>query len=536
MTTSPLTPPTTVREDTVPHPTPTRRRLASAAIAAITVVASLGVLALGPASPAGAAPGVGTGTSGQTLTVSDVDDLDPDGATVTVTGAGYDIAGFDLATEGMYLAFCVDNGPSQPPSPCVGGIDVTGESGGARWVTNNPYEGTPAVAIAADGSFTTTLTVQASDASIDCLGLPAGQECKIVTRMDHRSGGDRSQDVKVPVTFAEPTAGPRLDLSPATGLFTKDQDVVVSGQGYPTTGPGLYVVFGPVPVNNTDATMYGKQAFVPSSQIAADGSFAVTLTGIDAAYRGANGVDYDFTAGGGHISTMRAHGTPDPDGAWLVSKPVTFRARSATESFVTAAHVDFLGEKPTRSELATDTAALVGGQTRSAYLRAMTTSDAWLAAIVNGLYQDTLGRNGGAGEVAYWSDQLRSGWSVARVAASFYAAPEYFNGIGGGTNATWVADLYDKILLRPASGADVTYWVGETQAKGRGNVALRLYQSPESAGTRVRGLYRTLLGRSPSAGDLTYWRPVVIARGDLSLAVSLAAAPEYTTRAATRFP
>jgi hypothetical protein len=513
---------------------PTRpRRLVALATAAAVACGLLAALA--PAGPVAAASGTGTGPLGQTLTVSDVDLLDPDGATVTVTGADYDVAGFDLATEGMYLAVCVDKGPLVAPSPCVGGVDVTGEGGSSRWVTNNPYQGTPSVAIAADGSFTTTLDIEASDADVDCLDLPVGQSCKVVTRMDHRSSGDRSQDVKVPITFGEPQTGARLELSPAGGLFTEGQDVVVTGTGYPTTAPGLYVVFGPEPENNTDASMYGNQAFVPSSQIAADGSFTVTLEDVEPVYTGEDDEDYDFTNGGGFVSTMRAHGTPDVNGDWARSEPVTFRARTATESFVTAAHVDFLGEEPTRTELAADTAALNQGS-KATYLKTLSTSDAWLAGVVNKLYQDTLGRDGSPADVAYWSDQLRAGWSVARVAASFYASPEYFNGIGGGTNASWIEDLYEKVLLRPAFAGDVTYWVSEVQAKGRGNVALRIYQSPESAGTRVEGLYADLLGRAPSAGDVTYWGGVVVKKGDLALAVNLANSAEYANRAVSRFP
>jgi hypothetical protein len=510
---------------------PSERLLALVAVVAL--VGGLGVL--GPASPVAAAPGSANGASGQTLTVSDVDDLDPEGATVTVTGTNFDIAGFDLATEGMYLALCVDKGAATAPSPCVGGIDTGGSTSASRWVTNNPIGEAPAVAIAADGSFTTTITLQAADALVDCNDLPVGQSCKVTTRMDHRDTNDRTQDVKVPVDFAEPQAGAHLTLSPAAGLFTEGQDVVVTGTGYPTTAPGLYVVFGPEPENNTDDSMYGNVVFVPSTQISAQGSFTVTLEDVEPVYT-ADEEDYDFTDGGGYISTMRAHGTPDVNGDWARSKPVTFRARTAIESFVTAAHADFLGEEPTRSELAADTAALTGGTTRAAYLKQLSTSDAWLSGVVNKLYQDTLGRDGDPGGVAFWVGRLRSGWSVARVAASFYASPEYFEGIGGGTNASWIEDLYEKVLLRPAFSGDVTYWASEVQAKGRGNVALRIYQSVESAGTRVKGLYAELLGRAPSSGDLTYWGGVVVKKGDLALAVNLANASEYGDRAVARFP
>ncbi|HEU5150708.1 MAG TPA: HtaA domain-containing protein [Iamia sp.] len=208
--------------------------------------------------------------------------------------------------------------------------------------------------------------------------------------------------------------------------------------------------------------------------------------------------------------------------------------RSAVESFATAALADFLGDEPTAEQVAAAVAA-VETSGKTAFLRSLSTSDEWLAAVVDGLYADTLGRPAGANERAYWVGRLRAGWSVARVTASFYAAPEYHERVGG-TDATWVADLYATLLGRTGGPREIGWWVGEVRAKGRGNVALRFFQTPESARTRVTGLYQDLLGRSPSAADVAYWGRVVVARGDLALAVQLAASPEYQARAVTRFP
>ncbi|HEV7719630.1 MAG TPA: hypothetical protein VGO60_00010, partial [Iamia sp.] len=306
---------------------PTPRRLLAAG-AALVVAGSVAVAAPTVVAAVGTGTGTGTGASGQTLTVTPVDDLDPAGDTVTVTGAGFDAdAGFATATEGLYVAFCVDTGAAVAPSPCVGGVDIAGTTGSSRWVTNNPFPGTPSVAIGADGSFTTTITVQQADEFVDCAALPAGQECKVVVRMDHRAAGDRTQDVKVPVTFGagEPEpATAAITVDPATNLDPDGGDVTVTGTGFPTTAPGLYVVYGPAPENTTDATMYGAQAFVPSSAIESDGSFTTTVSGVAAAYTGVDGHDYDFAGGGGVVSTLRAQGTPDPAGAWATSVPVTF--------------------------------------------------------------------------------------------------------------------------------------------------------------------------------------------------------------------
>ena len=209
--------------------------------------------------------------------------------------------------------------------------------------------------------------------------------------------------------------------------------------------------------------------------------------------------------------------------------------RTPTESFATAALADLLGEEPTGAQV-TSAVTAIEATGRTTFLRSLTTSDPWLEAIVDDLYVDTLGRPADEAGLAFWTGRLRAGWTVARVAASFHAAPECYEGSGGGTDATWVADLYATLLGRAGAPAEVGYWVGETAAKGRGNVALRFYQTPESARTRVAGLYDRLLGRAPSGADLAFWSAQVVRRGDLTLAVSLALSPEYQARAEARYP
>lgn len=211
--------------------------------------------------------------------------------------------------------------------------------------------------------------------------------------------------------------------------------------------------------------------------------------------------------------------------------------RTATASFATAARTDFLSATPTLRRVEADVAALDAGLPRSTYLTRLSTSDEWLAAVVDRLYKDTLGRPGDPGGTAFWVGQLRSGTrTVAQAAASFYASAEYYRGFGGGTDRTWVSDLYPKLLGRPADPGGLDYWTGQTATAGRDSVARRFYQSPESARARVTTLYGDLLGRAPDPAGLTYWSTRVVTTGDLFLAVALAGSNEYRTRAAGRFP
>jgi hypothetical protein len=206
---------------------------------------------------------------------------------------------------------------------------------------------------------------------------------------------------------------------------------------------------------------------------------------------------------------------------------------TATQAFVLAGYHDFLSRSPTPAELGAATAALdAGTTTRAAFVQQLATSAEWVQAIVDQLYRNTLGRPADAGGLAFWSGRIRSGaLTVAQVAAELYGSPEYYAGLGGGTDSSWVTDLYNKILGRPPDAAGRSFWVGRIPIEGRVGVAYRFFQSSESAHARVRALYRQLLGREPDPGGWEFWSGRVVTDGDITLAVSLAESDEYDQRA-----
>ncbi|WP_405592197.1 immunoglobulin I-set domain protein [Streptomyces sp. NBC_01092] len=134
-----------------------------------------------------------TGPGGQKLTVTPVNHLATEDQTLKVTGSGYD------TKKGIYVALCVDNGDGELPTPCVGGVDMTGGSHSSAWISSNPpdYGEELAVPYGAGGTFEVELTVAAKDEYTDCFKAT----CVLATRNDHTLSGDRSQDVKVPVSF-----------------------------------------------------------------------------------------------------------------------------------------------------------------------------------------------------------------------------------------------------------------------------------------------------------------------------------------------
>lgn len=227
------------------------------------------------------------------------------------------------------------------------------------------------------------------------------------------------------------------------------------------------------------------------------------------------------------------------DGGGIASNatlPVTIPDVTDGEAFVRAAWPDFLDREPNETDFGVSAVAIdVGTRSRRSVVTELAASEEWVAAIVDGLYEDTLGRPGDPDGRAYWIDAIRSGrTTVAKAAAGFYASAEYVDGLGGGTLPSWIADLYQKVLGRTAGSADVDYWVGRVSARGRGWVALQIFQSRESATDRVQALYQALLGRAAEPAAVEFWAPRVVAQGDIALAVDLASSAEYLARAHQR--
>lgn len=171
----------------------------------------------------------GRGAGGQKLTVSKTAGLSRAGETVTVAGSGYDV------NKGIYVAYCVDNGAGAVPTPCGGGADTTGSLGASHWISSNPpsYGEGLAVPYGAGGSFRVQLKVTTKIGDIDC----TTRRCAVVTRNDHTRTADRSQDVRIPVTFAAAGGGGTRTTAPATRAPAAPRTTAAQPPRGPTTAP-----------------------------------------------------------------------------------------------------------------------------------------------------------------------------------------------------------------------------------------------------------------------------------------------------------
>ena len=155
------------------------------------LIASIG-LASNPALAVAPAENVKKPT-GLALTVTPTAGLDPTGTVISVTGRGYD------RTVGIYVALCVTQKAGPAPSPCGGGVNMTGANTASAWISSNPppYGQKLAIPFTKGGRFKVRISVSSTIGTIDCRMV----SCSIVTRADHMRSGDRRFDAAVPMTF-----------------------------------------------------------------------------------------------------------------------------------------------------------------------------------------------------------------------------------------------------------------------------------------------------------------------------------------------
>lgn len=166
---------------------------------------------------AGAAQAAPTGE----IVVSQTEGL-VSGQVLTVTGSGFD------ELKGVYVAICVDNGPGQTPTPCLGGVDMDGSLGGSAWISSNP----PSYAVGLPtpfgpgGTFEVQLPATGEDpvTGVDCREVA----CAVTVRYDHTRADDRTGDVLVPVSFAPLGTAPAATPEPEVTTTAEDPEVAAT--------------------------------------------------------------------------------------------------------------------------------------------------------------------------------------------------------------------------------------------------------------------------------------------------------------------
>jgi predicted extracellular nuclease len=180
------------------------------------------------------------------------------------------------------------------------------------------------------------------------------------------------------------------------------------------------------------------------------------------------------------------------------------------EDFVVQQFADLVGRPPTPSEREVYTEALADGSlTRPRLVDNLRriAYDPDRAPVIR-LYLAALGRGADVDGVEYWVDRYRDGLSLRQMARLFVGSPEFRTEYGQLDDAEFVQLVYDNVLDRDASEADLDYWVGRLEG-GLTRAEMMVFFS-ESAENKTltrptvdaSEIFFALLGRTPTASEL----------------------------------
>jgi hypothetical protein len=206
------------------------------------------------------------------------------------------------------------------------------------------------------------------------------------------------------------------------------------------------------------------------------------------------------------------------------------------QSVVKALYQDLLLRPADTSGLQAWSALLAGGVGQPALVAALTSSSEYVQLRIRQAYQKVLGRAADVGGLAGWTQQILAGRvGVDDVQRTFYASQEFVNR-SGGTDAGYVAMMYQSILGRTASPAEVASWVAKVHQYGRGWVVNQIWFSLEAASARAGAYYPLFLKRAADPAGRAGWAIVLLAQGEGAVRTGIAGSGEYRLLALTRYP
>jgi hypothetical protein len=208
-----------------------------------------------------------------------------------------------------------------------------------------------------------------------------------------------------------------------------------------------------------------------------------------------------FTVTGSHTFTLPGRfpmsvTVKDEGGATDTTHPNSL-VGSLNERFVAKVYQQLLMRPVDPVGLAAFAGALDRGElTRTQVVQIIESSQEYRIKVVTNLYTKLLGRPPDAAGLAAFVNYLGAGGTIGDVKALILSSDEYFLGKGGGTNAGWLAAMYQDILGRPPDPVGLQFFGGLLNSgASRLAVALMIVKSQESNTILVNGFYQTYLNR-----------------------------------------
>ncbi|HEV8060070.1 MAG TPA: hypothetical protein VGP68_09365 [Gemmataceae bacterium] len=188
---------------------------------------------------------------------------------------------------------------------------------------------------------------------------------------------------------------------------------------------------------------------------------------------------------------------------------------TANERFVQALYLDVLGRVGSKTELDSWAPMFLTINSTQAADYAIIAADIehsreGLDALVRSWYVTYLGRSAGQGEEVSWVTSLQQGQTEEQVLSRFFGTAEFFNRTQtliptGTSQERFVQGLYQVLLYRSGSAADVQGWVNLLPTLGQRGVAADFLATTEFRQDQFEGYYDALLHRPSDASGLQAW-------------------------------
>lgn len=160
------------------------------------------------------------------------------------------------------------------------------------------------------------------------------------------------------------------------------------------------------------------------------------------------------------------------------------------------------------------------------------------------LYQAVFGRSADAEGFEFWTDQYREGGSLTDIAAQFAGGQEFANRYGSNpTNAALVDAMYENVLGRDGDAGGVRFWLDQLDTGAITQVGLLVAfadsdenidrtntsQPLQAREAQLLRLYRSAFGRFPDADGFAFWMGEYTEPTPLrEIALRMSQSPEFT--------
>lgn len=182
----------------------------------------------------------------------------------------------------------------------------------------------------------------------------------------------------------------------------------------------------------------------------------------------------------------------------------------SNDRWVNQIYVDLLGHPADAAAVSGLGGLLTGGTPRTTVALTVLTSAEYRQRLLTTFYSTFLHRSPSAAELTFWLPAFAASLSDEQIEAQIIASPEYF-ALSGGTNTGWFNRLYNDVLGRAPSAAEVSAFSTLLGSSSRTTVGLVILNSNEAANRHVQQYYARFLRRFPSSGEATAFTGALVA-------------------------